>query len=157
MLLNECRGEYNMFHLLVKTIKRSKKRVGRGWGSGKGKFSGRGIKGQAKRSSISANFIGGAEVLSKRLPMLRGKGKNKSIQKSIGVNIERIEQSSAFKNKSEITVKSLIKAGIVSVKIARSHQVRILGRGKLTKNISTSLPTTRKAVEKIQNAGGKLT
>ncbi|MCR4329908.1 MAG: 50S ribosomal protein L15 [Candidatus Roizmanbacteria bacterium] len=146
-----------MFHLLVKTIKKGKKRVGRGWGSGKGKFSGRGIKGQTKRGSVRANFIGGAEVLSKRLPMLRGKGKNKSIQKSIGINIERIEQSKAIKNKSEITVKSLIKAKLVSAKIARSHQVRILGRGKLTKSISTSLPTTRKAVEKIKNAGGKLT
>ncbi len=157
MHLSECRGEYNMFHLLVKTIQRSKKRVGRGWGSGKGKYSGRGIKGQTKRGSVRANFIGGAEVLSKRLPMLRGKGKNKSIQKSIGINIERIEQSKAIKNKSEITVKSLIKAKLVSAKIAHTHQVRLLGRGKLTKIISTSLHTTRKAVEKIQNAGGKLT
>lgn len=156
-LLSVCKGEYNMFHLLVKTDTKNQKRRGRGWGSGRGKNSGRGMKGQKKRGKVRANFIGGALVLSKRLPMLRGKGKNKSIKKVTAVNIERIETSGFFAKKCEVTVPTLVKAGLISATTAKSHQVKLLGRGTLTKCITTSLLTTKKAVEKIKNAGGQLT
>lgn len=61
---------------LPKIVHRSKKRIGRGHGSGKVKTAGRGSKGQKARGKIPAGFEGGQLPLIKRLPLLRGKGKN---------------------------------------------------------------------------------
>lgn len=64
-------------HSLPKIVKRSKKRLGRGHGSGKVKTSGRGTKGQKARGKLPLGFEGGQTPLVKRLPYLRGKGRNK--------------------------------------------------------------------------------
>ena len=59
-------------HKLFKTTDKKAKRVGRGLGSGKGKTSGRGMKGQKSRENIPAGFIGGTLPLYKKLPYRRG-------------------------------------------------------------------------------------
>jgi len=67
---------------LSKTIKRTKRRLGQGHGSGRGKTAGRGTKGQNAKGDRSLSFEGGALTIIKRLPFLRGKGKNKSFKDS---------------------------------------------------------------------------
>jgi large subunit ribosomal protein L15 len=71
---------------LQKLTTKKKKRVGLGHGSGRGKTSGRGTKGLKARGSVPLDFEGGALPLIKRLPFLRGKGKN-SINKAISLNV----------------------------------------------------------------------
>ena len=61
-------------------VRRPKKRIGRGHGSGKVKTSGRGTKGQKARDSVPLGFEGGQLSLIKRLPLLRGKGRNASMK-----------------------------------------------------------------------------
>lgn len=80
--LNDLNQENNMFlSELPKIVEKQKKRVGRGYGSGKGAKSGRGTtRHQAARENIRANYEGGQNPLTKKFPMLRGKGKNKSIK-----------------------------------------------------------------------------
>jgi len=77
----------NLSHIgKLKTKK--KKRVGQGHGSGRGKTAGRGTKGQKARSKVAIYFEGGALPLTKRLPFLRGKGRNRSLQdKKFVVNV----------------------------------------------------------------------
>lgn len=65
-------------HQLPKLIKKSKKRIGRGYGSGKVKTSGRGTKGQKARGTVRHGFEGGQKALTHRLPFLRGKARNAS-------------------------------------------------------------------------------
>ena len=69
-----------MIHTLQETVKHSKKRLGRGHGSGRGKTAGRGTKGQKARGTIPPHFEGGQLSVMKRLPFLRGKQRNKSLQ-----------------------------------------------------------------------------
>ena len=68
---------------LPRTVSRPKKRLGRGHGSGKVKTSGRGTKGQKARGHMPIGFEGGQLPLIKRLPLLRGKSKNKSHATSV--------------------------------------------------------------------------
>ncbi len=70
-------------HQLSVVSHRSKKRVGRGLGSGKGKTGGRGTKGQKARGKIALGFIGGTLPLYKKLPYRRGLGNAKQTQKSV--------------------------------------------------------------------------
>src|SRR5258708_36664720 len=72
---------------LKKITSKRKRRVGLGHGSGRGKTSGRGTKGQKARGKIPLDFEGGALPLMKRLPFLRGKGKNFPRSKKYGVNV----------------------------------------------------------------------
>ena len=70
----------NLLSNLPKIVKKRKKRVGRGYGSGIGAKSGRGMtRHQAARENIPIHFEGGQNRLVKGMPLLRGKGKNKSI------------------------------------------------------------------------------
>ena len=73
----------------VKT--RSKRRLGQGHGTGRGKTAGRGTKGQKSRGKISLSFEGGAQPLIKRLPFRRGKGRNKSFRvKPYVLNLDKL-------------------------------------------------------------------
>src|SRR3990167_10335901 len=89
--MNEI-GQINL-HSLPKIAFRGKKRVGRGYGSGKGGHtSGRGQKGQKSRRTIPWSFEGGAIPLSRRLPFLRGKGRlNVLGQKPEVINVGQLE------------------------------------------------------------------
>ncbi|OGD85737.1 50S ribosomal protein L15, partial [Candidatus Curtissbacteria bacterium RBG_16_39_7] len=73
---------------LPKIVRKRKKRLGRGPGSGRGKTAGRGTKGQKARGRIRAGFEGGQTPLIKRLPLRRGKGNPKISKKPLVVNLK---------------------------------------------------------------------
>ena len=124
-------------------------RVGRGHASGNGKTAGRGHKGQKARSggSTSLGFEGGQMPLYRRIPK-RG-FKNYNYKEIIGINVSKLD---VFKNGTEVTVETLIEAGIV--KNPRDG-VKILGDGELTKKLTVKVNAfSKSAEEKITAAGG---
>ena len=126
------------------------KRVGRGIGSGTGKTSGKGHKGQNARSGggVRPGFEGGQMPLYRRLPK-RG-FTNIFAKKYVTINVEVLEK---FENGTEVTAETLKEAGIIS-KILDG--VKILGRGELTKSLNVKVAGyTESAKEKIEKAGGK--
>lgn len=132
-----------------KIVDKSKKRKGRGYGSGKGGHTtGRGQKGQKSRGSIGVVFEGFKvrKSLIKRLPQIRGKMKNKPDQTPVIVNLQDLEKLPAG---SKITIDLLIKNDLVDEREARKRGVKILGKGKLKKKMSTNLPMSEKAAKKI--------
>lgn len=126
------------------------KRVGRGMGSGHGKTSGRGHKGQKARSGggVRLGFEGGQTPLFQRLPK-RGFTNINRKEYAI-VNVETLNR---FEDNTEVTPEKLIEAGIVRKK---SLDVKILGNGKLEKKLTVKAHKFSKAaVEAIEAAGGK--
>jgi large subunit ribosomal protein L15 len=139
---------------LDKLIDRSKKRPGRGTGSGKGKTGGRGMKGQKARGKIPAAFIGGSLPLYKKLPFLRGWGNMKSKPKSVVVSLNELNR---FKPNSEVTVTSFVEAKLITESDSKSRGIKVLDRGELTvKGLSIKVPVSTKAKVKIESAGGKV-
>lgn len=141
---------------ILKTTIKSKKRLGRGYGSGKGGHTvGKGQKGQKTRGKVKLLFEGTKvrKSLIKRLPMKRGKLRLKSYKlKPIVVNIKYLN---LFKENDEVNLESLIKKGIVD-KDAKRYGVKILGDGKLDKKLIIKLPTSKGAKLKVEKAGGKV-
>ena len=139
-------------------IKNNKKkiRVGRGIGSGKGKTSSRGHKGQKSRSGVAVkNFEGGQMPLYRRLPK---RGFKNFEKKNIAIlNLSKI-QTMFDKKKKEL--KNLIDLKILKEKrlINRKFdKLKILGTGKIKDNIEISAHfASKQALEKVQKAGGKI-
>lgn len=140
-------------HTLPKTNEKSLKRLGRGHGSGRGKTSGRGTKGRKAHGDVPATFEGGALALIKRLPFLRGKGKNPTYKAEfIPVNVDRL---AALSPKSEVTVELLMKEKIVD-KTALYRGVKILGNGEIKIPLIVKLPVSKSAQQKIESAKGSV-
>jgi len=138
---------------LPKITRRSAKRLGRGHGSGKVKTSGRGTKGQKARENVKLSFAGSSLQASwlKRLPLVRGKGKNKSFRvRPLVVNLKFLN---SLKSNTEVTLESLIKAGIVD---KDTDKVKILGDGEIKVALIVKLPCSKGAAKKIVKAGGKV-
>lgn len=141
-------------HTLRPTVSRGKRRFGLGHGSGRGKTSGRGSKGQNARGKVALSFEGGALPLIKRLPFRRGKDKNKSFKKKpITLNIKVLN---LLEGVTTVDVESLIAAKIVDAQEARVYGVKILGDGELTKALTVKLPVSAGAAQKIEKAGGRV-
>lgn len=139
---------------LDKTLEKSKKRLGRGIGSGKGKTGGRGMKGQKARGKIPAAFIGGSLPLYKKLPFVRGWGNMKSKPKAVIVSLNELNR---FQANSEITVSSFVEVGLITEADSKKRGIKVLDRGELTvKGLSIKLPVSSKAKAKIESAGGKV-
>lgn len=142
---------------LKKITKTSKKRVGRGYGSGKGGHtSGRGSKGTKSRGKVPLIFSGSKskKSLLKRLPLQRGKEKLKSIKnKPLVVNLSYLN---LFKKDDKVNEGSLAKLGIVDLKQAKKFGIKILGDGKLEVALKVDLPCSKSAEKKIEKAGGKV-
>lgn len=138
---------------LPKITTRSAKRLGRGHGSGRGKTAGRGTKGQKAREKIKLTFAGSSLQASwlKRLPLLRGKGKNKSFKEK--PTIVNVKYLNTLKPDTEVTLESLKKNNIVAASVS---QVKILGDGDLSVALIVKLPSSKGAVKKIEKAGGKI-
>ena len=124
-------------------------RRGRGHGSGNGKTAGKGHKGQKARSGAPRpGFEGGQMPLYRRIPKRGFKCRNH--KEIIAINLSALER---FEDGSEVTVATLIEAGIV--KNPRDG-VKILGNGELTKKLTVKVNAFSKtAVEKIEALGGK--
>tara|TARA_Y100001970_G_C14152979_1_gene813807 strand:- start:441 stop:926 length:486 start_codon:yes stop_codon:yes gene_type:complete len=141
---------------LVKT-NLSKMRVGRGIGSGKGKTSGRGVKGQKSRSGVAIkSFEGGQMPLYRRLPK---RGFNSTRKKDIAkINLSDIEyfiKNKRIKNQDEITIKYLIEKKIIKKKY---DKLKILGTGDIKDKLKIKTDfISKSAKNKIEKAGGSVT
>lgn len=140
-------------HTLPKITQRRQKRVGRGAGSGKGKTSGRGTKGQGARTSVKLLFEGGQVPLIKKLPLLRGKGNNKPVGKK--PYIINVKYLNLFPDKSIVDIQSLKKHNLISEDFEYIN-IKILGDGELKKSLTVMLSCSKIAAEKIVKAGGKV-
>jgi len=135
---------------------KKKIRVGRGIGSGRGKTSTRGHKGQKSRSGVAIkSFEGGQMPLYRRLPKRGFKSLNK---KNIAIlNLSKIQNMlDKPKNKleKELDLKILIKKKLISKKYLK---LKILGTGELKNNVDiTAHFASKQALEKIEKAGGKI-
>ncbi len=137
---------------LEKAKTKSKKRVGQGHGSGRGKTSGRGTKGQKARNKVAIYFEGGALPLTKRLPFLRGKGRNRSLkEKPYALNVVALN---VFPKGTVINLETLAKQGLIALDVAQQKGVKILGDGELEVALTVTLPVSKGAAEKITKAGG---
>ncbi len=139
---------------LSKITKTGKKRLGLGHGSGRGKTAGRGTKGQNAKGSRPLSFEGGALTLIKRLPFMRGKGKNKSFKSQpLVVNVKFLN---LLKKDTVVDIKSLVENKIVNLEYAKKYGVKILGDGDLDISLIVKLPVSKGAQKKILKAGGKV-
>ncbi len=151
--------ELNLSNLKPAQPRKARKRVGRGLGSGKGRYSGRGIKGQKARAgshTMPAGFEGGQMPIDMRTGKLRGNTSADAMPigpfrtYSQPVNVGSLEER--FDAGTEVTPESLKAAGLVS---KLSLDVKILGQGELTKKLSvTAHSFSKTAAEKIEAAGG---
>ena len=137
-------------------INKSKIRVGRGIGSGKGKTSGRGVKGQKSRSGVAIkSFEGGQMPLYRRLPK-RGfnplKGDNIAV-----LNLEKIQ---SFIDKKTIDTKSVLNSSsLKKLKLInkKSNKLKILGTGEIKDKINIEADLASKsALEKLEKVGGSI-
>ena len=140
-----------MLSKLSKIVQRPKKRVGRGHGSGKVKTAGRGTKGQNARDSIRKGFEGGQLALIKRLPLLRGKGRNESQKaKAQAVSIALLNSLPAG---TTVTLATLAKYHMINSGVTR---VKLLGDKGLTQKLTVSVPCSQSARRAIEKAGGSV-
>ena len=141
---------------LIKSNKK-KIRVGRGIGSGKGKTSARGHKGQKSRSGVAIkSFEGGQMPLYRRLPKRGFKSiKNDNIAILNLSGIQSIIKSQKNLIKNTINLKILKEKKLINKKY---HKLKILGTGEITKDIEISAHfASKQALSKIEKAGGKIT
>ena len=137
---------------LPKLVAIGKKRLGRGHGSGRVKTSGRGTKGQNARGHVRMGFEGGQLPLTKRLPFLRGKKRNKSrADKPALLFVGSLDQ---FPAHAIIDKAFLIKHNIITSVTTR---VKIIGHGKLEHAYSVHIPCSAQSTTAITKAGGKVT
>jgi large subunit ribosomal protein L15 len=151
--------ELNLSNLKPAQARKDRKRIGRGLGSGKGRYSGRGIKGQKSRSGsnkMPAGFEGGQMPIDMRIGKLRGNTSADAMP--IGpfrtynqpVNVGDLEDR--FDAGADVTLEALKASGLVR---KLSVDVKVLGQGVLTKKITVSAHAfSKSAVEKIEAAGG---
>lgn len=142
---------------LEKTTEKSKKRIGRGHGSGRGGHtSTRGSKGQKSRTSMDVFFEGTKlkKSLVKKLPLYRGKGKLKSRQAP--VFIINLKYLNVFKEGEEVSLVTLQEKGVLDKNLGSSPRIKILGNGELSKSLKINLPCSKSAAEKVKKAGGSV-
>ena len=135
---------------------RKKIRVGRGIGSGKGKTSGRGVKGQKSRSGVAIkSFEGGQMPLYRRLPKRGFKSLNKDKTAILNLSkIQNILEKPKNNIKNTLDLKILKEKKLVGKKFLK---LKILGSGELKKNIDISAHfVSKQASSKIEKLGGKI-
>ncbi|RWO57981.1 50S ribosomal protein L15 [Mesorhizobium sp.] len=148
MKLNDLRDKDGATH--------SRKRLGRGIGSGSGKTAGRGVKGQKARSGVAVNgFEGGQMPLYRRLPK---RGFNNIFAKSFTVvSLARIQAALDAKKldaKTTVTAEALVAAGVIR---RVKDGVRILSDGEIKLKLAFDVAGASKAaIEKIEKAGGSV-
>jgi large subunit ribosomal protein L15 len=154
-------GELNLSNLQPAQPRKDRKRVGRGMGSGKGRYSGRGIKGQKSRSgshAMRAGFEGGQMPLHMRTAKLRGNTSKDAMP--VGpfrtytqpVNLRDLDR---FEAGEEVTPESLKAKGLIR---SIRKDVKLLGVGELSKKLTITVhAASETARSKVEKAGGSLT
>lgn len=136
---------------------KSRMRVGRGIGSGKGKTGGRGVKGQKSRSGVAIKgFEGGQMPLYQRLPK---RGFNKPNRKSFAVVnlglIQKFIDAKKLDASAAITEDALVASGLVRRKL---DGIRVLAKGDFSAKIDLQVTgASKSAVESVEKAGGSVT
>jgi large subunit ribosomal protein L15 len=133
-----------------KGSRKSRKRIGRGPGSGMGTYSTRGVKGQNARSGggVREGFEGGQTPLIKRIPK---KGFNRV--KKYKISIVNVRKLNRFKDGEEITIEKLKQVALAG----KRDRVKILGYGDIDKKLTVHAQAfSKSAKEKIEKAGGKV-
>jgi large subunit ribosomal protein L15 len=151
----------NLSNLKPVQARKGRKRVGRGAGSGKGRYSTRGIKGQKARSGsrkMRPGFEGGQMPVYMRLGKQRGPYSKDAMPigphrtHTVAVNVRDLER---FDAGTEITPESLAEAGLIR---NTKHDPKILGHGELSKKLTVSAHNfSKSAREKIEQVGGSIT
>ena len=153
--------DLNLSNLKPAQPRKNRKRVGRGLGSGKGRYSGRGLKGQKARSGshkMRPGFEGGQNPIYMRLGKLRGGsadampvGPHRT--STAPVNVATLE--GRFDAGAEVTPETLVEKGVLK---NTKTDVKILGNGDLKKKLSATVhAVSASAREKIEAAGGSVT
>jgi large subunit ribosomal protein L15 len=153
--------ELNLSNLQPAQPRAARKRVGRGLGSGRGRYAGRGVKGQKARAgshAMRAGFEGGQMPLAMRIPKLRGSTSKDAMP--VGpfrthaqpVNLRDLDR---FAEGEAVTPESLKEKGLIrSVR----RDVKLLGVGKLSKRLDITVHyASVNAANKVRGVGGKLT
>jgi large subunit ribosomal protein L15 len=154
--------ELNLSNLKPAQPRRDRKRIGRGLGSGKGRYSGRGLKGQKSRSGshkMRAGFEGGQMPLYMRLGKQRGPTSKDAMPigpfrtSTVPVNLRDLER--VFEDGDTVDVEALVAKGVIK---NTKTDVKVLGTGELTKKLSvTAHRFSASAREKVEAAGGTAT
>lgn len=135
----------------------SKKRLGRGYGSGKGGHtSSRGQKGQKSRTHIHILFEGVKvkKSLLRRLPMVRGKLKNATVSNPITLTTDKLN---FFSDGDTVDGKSLVEKNLVKASKVKNGVKFVLGKEELKiKKLTVNFPATQKAKEIIEKLGGNV-
>src|ERR671933_542061 len=150
--------ELNLSNLKPAASRRDRKRVGRGMGSGKGRYSGRGIKGQKARSGshkMRAGFEGGQMPVYMRLGKQRGNTSQDAMPvgpfrtSTVPVNVRDLDR---FDEGAEVTPETLVEKRLI--KNTRTD-VKLLGVGEVTKRLTVRVHAiSATAREKVEGAGG---
>ncbi len=154
--------QLNLSNLSPASPRKDRKRVGRGLGSGKGRYSGRGLKGQKARSGshkMRPGFEGGQNPLYMRLGKQRGPYSKDAMPvgphrtSTVPVNVAALEER--FDTGAEVTLEALVEKGLIR---NTRTDVKLLGQGDLTKKLSVTVhAASASAREKVEAAGGSLT
>lgn len=142
----------SLLNSLTSIVSRSAKRVGRGYGSGKGGHtSSRGMKGQRSRvgSKIPLWFEGGQLPLTKRLPMLRGKGRFNVLTPTAEISLTDLQNISA----KEVSLAVLKQEKVIS---SRFKKAKVINTGSLKRKVIVDLPASAGAKKAIEAAGGSV-
>jgi len=151
--------QVNLSNLKPAQARKDRKRVGRGLGSGKGRYSGRGIKGQKSRSGsrkMPAGFEGGQMPLDMRAPKLRGNTSADAMPVgpfrtySQPINLRDLDR--VFEDGATVNLEALVEKGLLK---NTKTDVKVLGSGDLTKKLTvTAHSFSASARQKIEAAGG---
>jgi len=147
-----------LHELTPKTPRKTAKRIGRG--GKRGKTSGRGHKGQTARAGNSTRPEMREQI--KKLPKLRGHGKNRSKtvnnERTLYVPVNLTALEVAFDAGETVSPKTLVAKGVVKTVRKRAPAVKILGTGDLTKKLTiTGCAVSATAATKVEKAGGTVT
>jgi large subunit ribosomal protein L15 len=150
----------NLHTLKPAQSRKDRKRVGRGLGSGKGRYSGRGIKGQKSRAGshkMRAGFEGGQMPIYMRLGKQRGSTSKDAMPigpfrtSTVPVNVAALDR---FDDGAEVTPESLVEKGVIK---NTKTDVKLLGQGDLKKKLTVRVHAiSASAREKVEAAGGKV-
>jgi large subunit ribosomal protein L15 len=154
--------DLNLSNLTPAQARKDRKRVGRGLGSGKGRYSGRGLKGQKSRSGshkMRPGFEGGQNPLYMRLGKQRGPYSKDAMPmgphrtSTQPVNVGALDER--FDAGGEVTPEALVEKGLIR---NTRVDIKLLGQGELTKTLSITVhAASASAREKVEAAGGSLT
>jgi large subunit ribosomal protein L15 len=161
-MADETTTELNLHSLAGAQERKDRKRVGRGQGSGKGRYSGRGIKGQKSRAGskkMKAGFEGGQMPLDMRTPKLRGNTSADAMPigpfrtYSQPVNLRDLDR--VFESGDTVDLDALVAKGLLK---NQKTDVKILGTGELSKKLTvTAHGFSKSARAAIESAGGTCT